>query len=91
MRSARKSAQLRGITNGKIPSFMRWVSERAFPIWSTVMRKKVTVVGAGNVGATCAMRIAEKELGRLAANEDIDALRTLVSDHDLLILVASLV
>jgi len=26
------------------------------------MRKKVTVVGAGNVGATCAMRIAEKEL-----------------------------
>jgi malate dehydrogenase len=29
---------------------------------STVMRKKVTVVGAGNVGATCAMRVAEKEL-----------------------------
>lgn len=26
------------------------------------MRKKVTVVGAGNVGAMCAMRIAEKEL-----------------------------
>ena len=26
------------------------------------MRKKVTVVGAGNVGATAAMRIAEKEL-----------------------------
>lgn len=26
------------------------------------MRKKVTVVGAGNVGATCAMRIAEKGL-----------------------------
>jgi len=26
------------------------------------MRKKVTVVGAGNVGATCAMRIADKEL-----------------------------
>ncbi len=26
------------------------------------MRKKVTVVGAGNVGATCAMRIAGKEL-----------------------------
>ncbi len=26
------------------------------------MRKKVTVVGAGNVGATCALRIAEKEL-----------------------------
>jgi malate dehydrogenase len=26
------------------------------------MRKKVTVVGGGNVGATCAMRIADKEL-----------------------------
>lgn len=26
------------------------------------MRKKVTVIGAGNVGATCAMRIAGKEL-----------------------------
>jgi malate dehydrogenase len=26
------------------------------------MRKKVTVVGAGNVGATCAMRIADREL-----------------------------
>jgi malate dehydrogenase len=24
------------------------------------MRKKVTVIGAGNVGATCAQRIAEK-------------------------------
>jgi malate dehydrogenase len=26
------------------------------------MRKKVTVIGAGNVGATCAVRIADKEL-----------------------------
>ncbi len=26
------------------------------------MRKKVTVVGAGNVGASCALRVAEKEL-----------------------------
>lgn len=26
------------------------------------MRKKITVIGAGNVGATCAMRAAEKEL-----------------------------
>ena len=26
------------------------------------MRKKVTVVGGGNVGANCALRIAEKEL-----------------------------
>src|SRR5512136_1087114 len=29
---------------------------------SVAMRKKVTVVGAGNVGATAAMRVAEKEL-----------------------------
>lgn len=27
------------------------------------MRKKITVVGAGNVGANCALRIASKELG----------------------------
>jgi malate dehydrogenase len=27
-----------------------------------IMRKKVTVIGAGNVGATAAMRVAEKEL-----------------------------
>jgi malate dehydrogenase len=27
------------------------------------MRKKITVVGAGNVGANCALRLAEKELG----------------------------
>lgn len=27
------------------------------------MRKKITVVGAGNVGANCALRAAEKELG----------------------------
>ena len=26
------------------------------------MRKKVTVVGAGNVGASCAVRLADKEL-----------------------------
>src|SRR5208337_2521709 len=28
----------------------------------TLMRKKVTVVGAGNVGANCALRLAGKEL-----------------------------
>src|ERR1039457_5367191 len=28
----------------------------------SVLRKKVTVVGAGNVGANCAVRIADKEL-----------------------------
>src|SRR5260370_40845653 len=27
-----------------------------------VLRKKVTVVGAGNVGANCALRLADKEL-----------------------------
>jgi cell division protein FtsZ len=32
----------------------------------------------------------DAELGRLAANEDLDALRTLVADYDLLVLVASL-
>lgn len=32
----------------------------------------------------------DAELGRLAANEDLDALRALIADHDLLILVASL-
>src|ERR1700738_622651 len=29
---------------------------------SFVLRKKVTVVGAGNVGANCALRIADKDL-----------------------------
>ena len=27
------------------------------------MRSKITVIGAGNVGASCATRIADKELG----------------------------
>jgi len=27
------------------------------------LRKKITVVGAGNVGANCGLRLAEKELG----------------------------
>ena len=30
------------------------------------MRKKVTVVGAGNVGANCALRIADKELAEMS-------------------------
>jgi cell division protein FtsZ len=45
------------------------------------------------IGRTIAQGLGaggDAELGRLAANEDMDALRTLVSDHDLLILVASL-
>jgi malate dehydrogenase len=32
------------------------------PFYPQSMRKKVTVVGAGNVGANCALRIASKEL-----------------------------
>jgi len=45
------------------------------------------------IGRTIAQGLGaggDAELGRLAANEDLDALRTLVSGHDLLILVASL-
>ena len=34
-------------------------------------RKKVTVVGAGNVGATCAQRLAEKELAREVVMVDV--------------------
>ncbi|MGH9638015.1 MAG: lactate/malate family dehydrogenase, partial [Candidatus Angelobacter sp.] len=29
------------------------------------MRKKITIVGAGNVGATCAHWVASKELGNV--------------------------
>ncbi len=36
------------------------------------MRKKVTVVGAGNVGATCALRIAERELADVALVDVIE-------------------
>jgi malate dehydrogenase len=36
------------------------------------MRKKVTVVGAGNVGANCALRIAEKELADVVLVDVID-------------------
>ncbi len=35
---------------------------RADSLYSSFMRKKVTVVGAGNVGASCALNIAHKEL-----------------------------
>lgn len=44
------------------------------------MRKKVTVVGAGNVGATAAMRLAEKELADVVLIdilEDVPAGKTL--------------
>ena len=36
------------------------------------MRKKVTVVGAGNVGANCALRIAGKELADVVLVDVID-------------------
>ena len=36
------------------------------------MRKKVTVVGAGNVGANCALRIAEKELADVVLVDVVD-------------------
>ncbi len=36
------------------------------------MRKKVTVIGAGNVGATCAMRLVEKELADVVLIDVLD-------------------
>lgn len=36
------------------------------------MRKKVTVIGAGNVGASCAVRIADKELADVALIDIIE-------------------
>ena len=36
------------------------------------MRKKVTVVGAGNVGANCALRIADKELADVVLVDVVD-------------------
>jgi malate dehydrogenase len=36
------------------------------------MRKKVTVVGAGNVGANCALRLAGKELGDVVLVDVVD-------------------
>src|SRR5277367_2188296 len=36
------------------------------------MRKKVTVVGAGNVGANCALRIAGKELADVVLVDVVD-------------------
>jgi malate dehydrogenase len=39
-----------------------------------IMRKKVTVVGAGNVGATAAMRVAEKELADVVLIDVLDGI-----------------
>src|SRR6266849_7560652 len=41
---------------------LRLTEPHAWPYLENSMRKKVTVVGAGNVGANCALRIAGKEL-----------------------------
>src|SRR6266550_2996939 len=37
-----------------------------------LMRKKITVVGAGNVGANCALRIADKELADVVLVDVVD-------------------
>src|SRR5258707_6648825 len=42
-----------------------------FPIAPGIMVNKITVVGAGNVGATTAQRIAEKELARTVVMVDV--------------------
>ena len=38
------------------------------------MRKKITVIGAGNVGASCATRLADKELGDVVIVDILDGI-----------------
>jgi malate dehydrogenase len=38
------------------------------------MRKKVTIVGSGNVGASCAVRLAEKELADICVVDVVDGI-----------------
>src|SRR5678809_1483829 len=38
------------------------------------MMKKITVVGAGNVGATTAQRVAEKELASIVVSNPLDVM-----------------
>src|SRR6185437_16745535 len=45
-----------------IAPFVIISSSNPTQIKELALRKKVTVVGAGNVGANCALRVAEKEL-----------------------------
>src|SRR4030095_16119024 len=52
------------------PSYNRWVIPQH--IKESVLRKKVTVVGAGNVGANCALRIADKELADVVLVDIVD-------------------
>ena len=41
--------------------------------WKEVeMRKKVTIVGAGNVGASCAVRLADKELADICVVDVVE-------------------
>ena len=58
----------------------RALAESGIGLQVTIGRTVTKGMGAGG----------DAELGRLAANEDLDALRSLVAGHDLLILVASL-
>ena len=58
----------------------RALSESGIELQVTIGRTVTKGMGAGG----------DAELGRLAAHEDLDALRALVTGHDLLILVASL-
>jgi malate dehydrogenase len=49
---------------------LRWLSQ-TYLTRSSLMVNKITVVGAGNVGATTAQRIAEKELARRVVMVDV--------------------
>jgi len=40
------------------------------------MRKKITVIGAGNVGASCATRLADKELGDVVVVDILEGIPT---------------
>src|SRR5690349_3310189 len=52
------------------PSYNRWVIPQH--IKEFLVRKKITVVGAGNVGANCAVRIADKELADVVLVDVVD-------------------
>lgn len=52
-------------------SFRRGIVTTPAPTSRPMSAKKITVVGAGHVGATCAQRLAEKELAREVVMIDI--------------------
>ena len=69
------------------PNRRPWQRSTRMPALGTGIALKVMI------GRTVAKGMGtggDAELGRLAANEDLDALRALVTDYDLLVLVASL-